>query len=191
VAAEHRIGVGLGGDRRARNRYHEPLSAGNLRACDELPRRVGASPRHAVRSAYAFLDKSWPMQQLRCSSSIRAIPEDRGQQCSQGQQRCTRATVTLLVLLLGLGLTTGWPAGALRAPTWVPPHSRLQWGRKPQQPVISPAKKVRPGRCGAATLDLRPQKHQSCRISGQTSQAYAGWVARCRLRWSSSACNRR
>jgi pimeloyl-ACP methyl ester carboxylesterase len=48
-------------------------------------------------------------------------------------------------------------------------------GRKPQPPVISPAKKVRPGRCGAATLDLRPQKHQSCRISGQASQAYAGW----------------
>jgi hypothetical protein len=121
------------------------------------------------------------MQQLRCSSSIRAIPEDRGQQWRQGQQRCTRATVTLLVLLLGLGLTTGWPAGALRAPTWGTTTLKASVGRKPQPPVISPAKKVRPGRCGAATLDLRPQKHQSCRISGQASQAYAGWVARCRL----------
>jgi ribosomal protein L32 len=43
MAAEHRIGVGLGGNRRARNRYHEHLSAGNLRACDELPRRVALS----------------------------------------------------------------------------------------------------------------------------------------------------
>jgi hypothetical protein len=51
------------------------------------------------------------------------------------------------------GLMTAWPAGALRA---LLEHHHTQGfsGRKPQQPVISPAKKIRPGRCGAATLRL-------------------------------------
>ena len=44
----------------------------------------------------------------------------------------------------------------------------------PQQSVISPAKKIRPDRCGAATLSLWPQKHQSRRISRATDWGAVG-----------------
>jgi hypothetical protein len=72
----------------------------------------------------------------------------------RANQRCTPATVTLLVLLLGPVLMTAWPAGGARGPYLSTTTLKASVGRKPQQPVISPAKKIRPDRCGAATRRL-------------------------------------
>jgi hypothetical protein len=180
VAAEHRIGVGLGGDRRMRNRYHEPPSAGNLRACDEPPRRVAACPRHAVRPAYGCLEKFGNAGvAVRCSSSIGAIPEDRGQQCRQGQPT--------------MHASYGHPSGPAARPglddrltCWRAPAPYLSTttlkasvGRKPQQPVISPAKKIRPGRCGAATLRLVAANAPTA--SNQSTSRMGGG---CKVQWT-------
>src|SRR5688572_21181727 len=76
-----------------REPYPKPSAAGVL-----------ATPRHAVRPAYAFLEKSWPMQELRCGARRASARSQRigANNVGRANQRCTRATVTVLVLLLGL-----------------------------------------------------------------------------------------
>jgi hypothetical protein len=184
MAAEHRIGVGLGGNRRARNRYHEPPSAGNLRACNELPRRVAlshATPRHAVRPAYAFLEKSWPMQELRCGARRASARSQRigANNAGRANQRCTPATVTLLVLLLGLGFDDRLACWRAPGPYLSTTTLKASVGRKPQQPVISPAKKIRPGRCGAATLRLVAANAPTA--SNQSTSRMGGG---CKVQWT-------
>jgi hypothetical protein len=57
----------------------------------------------------------------------------------------------------------------------------------PQQSVISPAKKIRPDRCGAATLSLEPQNHQSRRISRQRTAVPLAVPSNEQLRWPVSS----
>jgi hypothetical protein len=52
-------------------------------------------------------------------------------------------------------------------------------GRKPQQPVISPAKKIRPGRCGAATLRLVAANAPTA--SNQSTSRMGGG---CKVQWT-------
>jgi hypothetical protein len=87
MAAEHRIGVGLGGDRRMRNRYHEPPSAGNLRACDEPPRRVALARATPSVRLNVFLEKSWPMQESRCGARRASARSQRTQANNAGRAK--------------------------------------------------------------------------------------------------------
>jgi hypothetical protein len=60
----------------------------------------------------------------------------------------------LLVLLFGLGFDDRLACWRAPGPYLSTTAVGVSACRKPQQPVISPAKKIRPDRCGAATLRL-------------------------------------
>ena len=104
----------------------------------------------------------------------------------KGKQRCTRATVTLLVLLFGLGFDDRLACWRAPGPYLSTTTLKASVGRKPQQPVISPAKKIRADRCGAATLRLvaanapTPSNQSMSRMGGGCKVQWTPRPRRCR-----------
>jgi hypothetical protein len=100
------------------------------------------------------------MQELRCGARRASARSQRigANNVGRANQRCTRATVTLLVLLLGLGFDDRLACWRAPGPYLSTTTLKASVGRKPQQPVISPAKKIRPDRCGARNPTTHSRK---------------------------------
>jgi hypothetical protein len=121
------------------------------------------------------------MQELRCGARRASARSQRigANNVGGANQRCTRATVTLLVLLLGLGFDDRLACWRAPGPYLSTTTTKASVGRKPQQPVISPAKKIRPGRCGAATLRLVAANAPTA--SNQSTSRMGGG---CKVQWT-------
>jgi hypothetical protein len=100
------------------------------------------------------------MQESRCGARRASARSQRigANNVGRANQRCTRATVTLLVLLLGLGFDDRLACWRAPGPYLSTTTLKASVGRKPQQPVISPAKKIRPDRCGARNPTTHSRK---------------------------------
>jgi hypothetical protein len=115
---------------------------------------------------------------VRCSSSIRAIPEDRGQQCRQGQPTMHASYGHPSGPAARPGLGDRLACWRRQGPYLSTTTLKASVGRKPQQPVLSPAKKIRPDRCGAATL--RPVAANAPTASNPSTSRVGGG---CKMQW--------